>query len=216
MRLQGAWRHVRAAALSASLAAVADSCLAAQEVIDRVLAVAAGNLIMLSDVAAARDLGLVAAGAAADPIREILTRLIERALVLAEVDRYAPPEPDAAAVEREAAIVRARFPTAEGFKQALARVGMNEAHLRETLRGDLRIRAYLEQRFAVAMPEDDDLERFYRDHSDRFTKGGQLMPFADVRQEVAQAAIADRRRVLVADWVADLRRRAEVVDLYSK
>src|SRR5688572_16286271 len=72
----------------------------ADEIIDRVLAVAAGNLIMLSDVNAARDLGLIVPGEAADPSREILSRLIDRALVLAEVDRYAPPEPEAAAVDR--------------------------------------------------------------------------------------------------------------------
>ena len=102
-------------------------------------------------------------GEAPDPLREILSRLIDRALVLAEVDRYAPPEPDAAAVDRAVDAVRARFATPEALAAALARVGISETHLRETLRGDLRIRAYLEQRFTVAQPGDEELGRYYRD-----------------------------------------------------
>jgi len=145
------------------------------EVIDRVLAVAAGQMILLSDVTAARDLGLQTADSAADPVRAVLERLIDRELVLAEVDRYAPPEPDAAAVEREVARVRARFAASADFDGALARSGIDEKHLRETLRQDLRAAAYLEQRFASA---------------------------------------GDRRSQLVAEWLAGLRRRADVIDLY--
>src|SRR5262245_61119203 len=63
------------------------------ETIDRVLAVASGQVIMMSDVVAARDLGLQKADAGGDPIRSILQRLIDRELMLTEVDRYGPPEP---------------------------------------------------------------------------------------------------------------------------
>jgi len=145
------------------------------ETIDRVLAVVAGQMILLSDVTAARDLGLQTADSAADPVRAVLERLIDRELVLAEVDRYAPPEPDAAAVEREVARVRARFAASADFDGALARSGIDEKHLRETLRQDLRAAAYLDQRFASA---------------------------------------GDRRPQLVAEWLAGLRRRADVIDLY--
>jgi hypothetical protein len=117
------------------------------EVIDRVLAVAAGQLITLSDVTAARDLGLQTPGNAADPVRGILAKLIDRELMLAEVERYGPPEPPADQVERELASVRARFASAAAFEAALARSGYDEKHLRETVRQELRLRAYLDQRF---------------------------------------------------------------------
>ena len=93
---------------------------------------------------------------------------------------------------------------------------MNEAHLRELLRGDLRIRAYLNQRFTVEAQTDEDIGRFYANHPELFTRNGRLMPISDVREDVLQAVLADRQRVLVEDWVADLRRRADVIDLYSK
>src|SRR4051812_17830066 len=119
------------------------------ETIDRVLAVAAGQVITLSDVTAAIDFGLQTPGDAVDPVRAVLTKLIDRELVLAEVDRYAPPEPTAEAVDREIARVRQRFPAGAAFDAALARSGIDEQHLRETLRQDLRMRAYLDQRFSA-------------------------------------------------------------------
>lgn len=139
-----AWR------LPALMALVLTSALARAEVIDRVLAVVGGQLITLTDVKAARDLGLQSAGNAPDPVRAILSKLIERELVLAEVERYVPPEPSADAVDREVAKVRARFDSPQAFEAALARSGIDVKHLRETLRQDLRIQAYEDRRFAAA------------------------------------------------------------------
>ena len=146
------------------------------EVIDRVLAVAAGRIILLSDVAAARELGLEPGANGADPVRAMLNRLIDRELMLAEVERYAPPEPPPDAIERELAAVRARFASADDFQRALARSGVDEKHVRENLRQTLRMRAYLDQRFSLSDP---------------------------------------RRQALIDEWLAGLRRRGNVVDLYN-
>ncbi len=154
---------------------LAISAIARAEVLDRVLAVVAGRLIMLSDVTVARDLRLVPPPTGGDPVRDALAKLIDRELVLAEVDRYAPPEPAAEAVDREVQRVRARFASQAELDDALARSGSDEKHLRETLRQDLRIRAYLDQRFAGA---------------------------------------SDRRPTVVEEWMAGLRRRGDVIDLY--
>jgi len=113
-------RNILHLAFCIALAAVTVSVHAA-ETIDRVLAVAAGELIMLSDVTAARDLGLVPAPAATgDPIASVLARLVDRALILAEVDRYAPPEPGADAVDREVQTVRSRFATPAATRRSAA------------------------------------------------------------------------------------------------
>ena len=122
------------------------------ETIDRIVAVVAGQVIMLSDVTAARELGLQSADGASDPVRAVLSKLIDRELMIVEVDRYAPPEPDAASIDRQLATVRARFASAADLQAVLARAGIDEKHLRETLRQDLRIAAYLDQRFAAADP----------------------------------------------------------------
>ena len=133
-----------------ALACILSARAVCAETIDRVLAVVGGQVITLSDVVAATDLGLQSPDAAADPVRAVLTKLIDRELVLAEVDRYAPAEPTAEAVDAEVQRVRQRFPSAEAFNAALARSGIDEQHLRETLRQDLRMRAYLDQRFSAS------------------------------------------------------------------
>jgi peptidyl-prolyl cis-trans isomerase SurA len=181
------------------------------EVIDRMLAVVAGDVVLQSDVRAAREFGLVSFdSSAADADREVLARLIDRALVLAEVDRFAPPEPDAASVDMQVAAVRARFPTDQAYSATLARVGIEERHLRERVRQDLRMAAYLDQRFTTAPPSEDELTGYYRERAASFTRGGVLVPFETVRQEIVQAVIAETRRVVVDEWLAGLRRRADI------
>jgi hypothetical protein len=128
--------------------------LRADEVIDRVLAVAGGEVITLSDVRAARELGRVDAGDAADPVAAVLGELVDRALVLAEVDRFAPPEPSNVAIDAAFTSVVARFPSAATFDAALTRLGIDRPYVRELLREDLRIRAYLNQRFTAETAED--------------------------------------------------------------
>ncbi len=160
--------------LTFSFLILSGSSVVGGEVIDRVLAVVGGSLITLSDVNAASELGLVAPGGGSDPVRDVLSRLIDRELQLAEVDRYAPPEPSAAAIDRELQAVMSRFSSPELFAAALVRAGIDLASLRETLRQDLRIRAYLEQRFSAG---------------------------------------TDRRQQAIDDWIAGLRRRADIIDL---
>ncbi len=185
----------------------------AQEVIDRMLAVVAGDLIMMSDVSAALEFGLVPVTAGPDTERLILSQLIDRSLMLAEVERYAPPEPTADQLERELERARSRFSSREGFEGALRRYGIEEAHLRQTLRATLRLRAYLEQRFASFAPTDEDIAAYYERHAERFARGGQVVALAQVRDDVIQALTIDRRQAMVDDWIAGLRRRAVVLDL---
>jgi len=152
--------------------------VARAETIDRVLAVAGGQVIMLSDVTAALDLGLVSTDGAADRVGAALAKLISRGLVLVEANRYAPPEPTDEAVDREMASVRARFPSAATFDATLLRSGLTEVQLRAKLRENLRIRAYVTQRFTGAEDE-------------------------------------ARRQMLIDEWVAGLRQRADILDLYT-
>ena len=183
------------------------------EIIDRVLAVVGGVVITQSDVTAASELGLLTADTITDPAETVIARLIERQLILAEVDRYAPPEPTADAVDREVGIVRERFPSEGAYEAALARSGLDENHVRQTLRDELRIRAYLEQRFRVPPPTDEEVNRYYREHLDSFTRGGNVVPLDEARVEIVRTLTAARRSMLVRDWVNGLRRRAAIIDL---
>lgn len=184
------------------------------EVIDRMMAVVAGDLIMMSDVTAAVEFGLVPQAPAADVTRTVLSQLIDRSLMLAEVERYAPPEPSRAAVDREYQAVVDRFSSSDAFHSALTRYGIDESALRATLRANLRLRAYLEQRFTTVPPSDEEIAEYYRTHQERFLLGGRVQPLDTVRADVVQALGLDRRQSMVDEWLGGLRRRAAITDVY--
>ena len=192
------------------LARLALQPLAADEVIDRVVAVVEGDLIMQSDVNAVRTLGLswTSSGAASD---DVVSQLIDRALVLSEIERYSPPEPTPAAIDVRVRAVRERFSSPETFGQALARVGFSEQRLRQTLRQDLRIDAYLQQRFTTPMPTDDELNAYYQTHREEFADGGRQLTVVEARDRIDHAVRQARHASLVAEWVAGLRRRASIM-----
>ena len=108
MRSSSVWaRRFRRLRLFVPLAlAVVWAAAVGADVIDRVLATVEGRVITLSDVRIVKTLGLVAVPAGVDADKAILSALIDRLLVLEEVERYAPPEPDGAAVEERVAAVR--------------------------------------------------------------------------------------------------------------
>ena len=186
------------------------------EVIDRVLAVVDRELITLSDVAAAVRLGLVAASPdGTDVVRSALDALIARRLELREANRYQPPEPPASEIEARFEAVRARFPAAAALEATLRETGLSEEQLRLRLRDDLRIEAYLNQRFGAArQPSDQEIADYYRLHAAEFTTPAGQRPFAEVREQIRSQLAAAQRATLVAAWLDGLRRRTEIADLY--
>ena len=148
---------------------------AGAEVIDRVMAVVDGQPITLSDVDAALTFQLVTPPAQADRLAGALDRLIDRALMLTEVERYHPAPPPADQVEARVAEIEQRAGSPAAFDRQLAAVGLSRDQLRRWVRDDLLIRAYLDERFGVSTPG---------------------------------------RAGLVRDWIASLRRRAEITTPY--
>lgn len=197
------------------VASVGQASLRAQagELIERTLAIVAGQVVTLADVRGAVVLGLVDTPAATDVVVTVAAQLIDRLLVLREVQRYAPPEPPDAAVEQRMELARQRFPTPEGFRRALDEGAFSEARLRAWVRDDLRIAAYLDQRFGGAGPlSDEDVSAYYTQHRDEFDQAGTSLDAASplIRARLA----AERQRELITDWIADLRRRTAIVELW--
>jgi hypothetical protein len=120
------------------------------EVIDRIVAIVSGQPITLSDVTAAQQFHLIdVPPGTPDPIAFIVDRLVERTLVLADVERFQPPEPDPIEMTiRIDALERPAGSTA-AFDKLLAVTGMTRDQLRRYLRDDLRITTYLNQRFGA-------------------------------------------------------------------
>lgn len=196
---------------ASAILAVCLAGVASGEIIDRVMAIVDSHLITLSDVRRAMALHLVDRDGTMASEDAALERLVDRVLVLEEVDRYAPPEPERAQIDTDVRDVERRLGSGN-LTSTLSDVGASEEWLRQWVRDDLRIRAYIDQRFAgAAEPSDEELENYFRQHPNEFTRNGQDMTEASARQLARTRVMATRRQVLVNDWLTGLRRRADIV-----
>lgn len=179
------------------------------ELLDRTLAIVGGAVVMQSDETFARTLGLLETGV--EPAApEVATRLVDRWLMLHEVARFAPAEPAPAAVTARLDEVRQRLGTAAALDAALARSGRTLEDVESWVRDDLRIAAYLDQRFASAgAPAEADIAAWIATHADELSRAG--ASGADATRVARERLLQARRADLIADWLADLRRRVDVV-----
>jgi hypothetical protein len=185
------------------------------QVIDRILATVGGTLILQSDAVAMLRLGTIQVPEGRDPLQWAMDRLIERRLMLIEVDRYGPPEPDRAEIDRRLQALDERIGSADRLDTILRETGLTVEQLRLHIRDELRIQSYIQQRFgATFQPTEDDIVAYYRNNPNQFTRDGKLLPFGQVRDEARAAVLALRRDAAVREWLADLRRRTDVEVLY--
>jgi hypothetical protein len=180
-------------------------------VLDRTLALVAGQPITLSDARAAIVLGLVDVNAAApDQIPEVTRQLVDRELILREVQRYAPASPGESAIDARLDEIRKRFADGNAFARALDANGFTDVRLRAWVRDDLRSQAYIAQRFvAASLPTDGEVAQAYTRSRAEFDRQG--LTFEQAASIVRDRLVAERRRELIADWLSDLRRRTDVV-----
>lgn len=196
---------------------VASTLITSQELLDRVLARANGEPITLSDTHAALELGIVERPEGVDPILSALRQLIERRLVLAEVARFAPPEPDPVMLNGQMNALKGRVGGADRLAALEKNTGVDETRIREIARDNLRIQAYLNQRFGSSVQAtDEDAALYYRMHLDEFRVNGELTPYEAAEPAARQKAAAERRRAVIFQWMRELRQRADVVEMYRK
>lgn len=180
------------------------------ELLERTLAIVGAQVITLGDARAALRLGLIEADRAADPA-SVTQLLVDRELVLREVQRYAPPAPSEGAVEARMEEIRKRVPPVE-WSRLFDETGFTDVRLRAWVRDDLRTVAYLAQRFASAgTPTDAEIGALFAQQRAEFERAGTT--FEQAAPGLREGLVASRRRELIADWVSDLRRRTEIVVL---
>jgi len=201
---------VVALALAASVAGARGA-----ELIDRVIAVVSGSVITLSDARAAILLGLVDTSDARDPVAVAMQWLVDRQLVLDEVNRYEPADTNLASVEPVFAEILKRFAGGKGASAALASVGLDEVGAKRFVRDTLRVQQYLRVRFESIMPgTEEELRRHFLADRSRFVRDGRQLTFEEARDQVQEQLQQGRRVQAIDTWLARLRRRADVNELY--
>ena len=179
----------------------------AQQLLDKVVARIGSEAITQTDVQAAVALGLVDAKSTDDA--DALRQVVARQLMLNEVTRFPPPEPEAAAIDQQVAVMKMR---AGRLEELLRTTGLDEARLRALARDTLRIQGYLAQRFGTSTQvSDDEVRKYYDEHRDQFTRNGMPITFEDAEADARQRVSAERLRTTLAQWLRDLQARSEVV-----
>lgn len=178
--------------------------------VDRVLAVVARQVIMLSDVRAFLELGLVDPPASADPVPETLTALIERQLVVNEISANVIEEPSTQEVEGQMAVVAERLGGLGALRAVLPSVGFTAEDLKQLLREDLRVERYLARRFPGArQPTEEELAAWMQEHADELRDAGALS-LEEARDEARRQLTRALRQESIDAWVSTLVDRADV------
>ena len=129
--------------------ASSDYVVAQTATLDRILAIVNGQVISHSDVRTFIDLRLVEIPAGPVQEVEVLNFLIERRVVLDEVNRFVITEPISVAVDRRLDLLLSRLPDGFELNVVLGRVGLTVADLRQLLADEIRREVYLVDRFGV-------------------------------------------------------------------
>jgi hypothetical protein len=188
----------------------------ARDLLDRVLAVVSGTIITLSDVRAAIELGFIDTRDARDPVGVGVTRLIERRLVLDEALRYETPDPDMVSVEAMLLWARQRYASEAEWESAKRRLGLTDDGIRTMAADILLVELFVERRFeAQPLPSEPDVQAYFDRHRAAFVRDGRPMTFAEARADVEARIRQERRTQAANEWVARLRRRADVSELYT-
>ncbi len=170
----------------------------AASTIDALLATVGSHVIMLSDVRLATALQVFDVTAPG----LVLQRLIDRSLMLAEVERFQPPEPVPARIDDGMNVLRARLGTV-AWTSALRNAGVDEAYVRAMVRDNLRLEAYLLQRFGtLAEPSEEEVSAAVA------APPGPGSP--NTRAGAQEQLRSSRYAALVSQWLAELRTRNDV------
>ena len=128
----------------------------AQQLLDRVVARVGMAAITQTDVDAAVAFGVVDP-TAGDPVK----LMIDRRLMLAEVNRFPPPEPDFRAIQ--ALMVNMKARAGSDVNAVMKRTGVDDNRLSELARETLRIQSYVQQRFGNSPRSEEQRTRWLND-----------------------------------------------------
>jgi hypothetical protein len=176
--------------------------------LDRVVARVGTESVFETDVKAALGLGLVEPINSLDPDSAALEQLIDRQLMLTEILRGVPPEPEAAAIDEE--VQRMRNYAAGTLKSVMDANGIDDAFLKRAARDTLRIEIYLNTRFPELPVSDSEAQQYYNNNQSAFRRNGVLMTFDQAIGAARDQASRDRRDGRIRQWLEGLRRRTAI------
>jgi len=198
--------------LLAALLAIPRGSLAAQEVVDRIVARVENDVILLSDVRAlARYQQFLDGKPETDD--QILDRLIDQWIVRTEAEASHSPHPSEADIDRGLSRVRDSFRSDEEYQARMKQAGLSEQDVRAMVASQLYLSNYLDSRFRAAVHIDPkEVEGFYQTAVvPRAKARGQEPPSLDAARDSIQEALVQNGINQQADqWLKESRLRLHI------
>jgi peptidyl-prolyl cis-trans isomerase SurA len=203
----------------AFVALLAAATPARAQTIDRIAAVVENQVITLTEVeqlATIRVLNPRADESDTAYRRRILDALISQSLRYRDVERFGAEDVSRDAIESRIARIVARHPSEAAFMETLANTELTIDELRALIKRQLRVEAYIDERYApLVFVSLEEIENYYNKSwlPQRADRGLPAVPLAEAREEIRALLKAERVRVETDQWTAQLRARANV-DVY--
>jgi hypothetical protein len=194
------------------LAAGSTRCLAAQEIVDRIVARVENDIILLSDVRALSRYQQLLDGTS-ETDGQILDRLIDQWIVRTEANVSRFPPPTGSEIDRGMERIQKSLGSAEEYASRKKLYGLKDQDIRAMVVMQLYLSNYLDSRFRPAVRlEPQAIEDFYRNSVvPRAKARGQAPPSLDAAREFIEEALMQNGINGQADqWLKESRTRLHI------
>jgi hypothetical protein len=194
------------------LAAGSTRCLAAQEIVDRIVARVENDIILLSDVRALSRYQQLLDGTS-ETDGQILDRLIDQWIVRTEATVSRFPPPTGSEIDRGMERIQKSLGSAEEYESRKKLYGLKDQDIRAMVVMQLYLSNYLDSRFRPAVRvEPQAIEDFYRNSVvPRAKARGQAPPSLDAAREFIEEALMQNGINGQADqWLKESRTRLHI------
>jgi hypothetical protein len=201
-----------------ALLLVATPWLAAQQLLDRMVARVENDIILLSDV---RELSRYQqfVDGKAESDKEILDRLIDQWIVRNEAKAALFPQPSEEDVDRSLRRLKRSFSSPEAFEERKKQSGLTDEDILHMLKSQLYLSNYLDTRFRPSIQIDEPaIEDYYKTRVvPRAESRGQTPPTIEAAHDFIQEALVQRAINVQADkWLKESRIRVRVDNLLGE
>jgi parvulin-like peptidyl-prolyl isomerase len=186
--------------------------MAAQEIVDRIVARVENDIILLSDIRALSRYQQFLDGKS-ETDTQILERLIDQWIVRTEAGVSRFPQPSDADIDRELERVQKSFASKEEFEARRKQIGLSAAEIREMVAAQLYLSNYLDSRFRPGVQIDPKtIDDFYEKSVVPRAKAlGQEPPPLDTARDFIQEALVQRGINDQADqWLIESKARLHI------
>ena len=186
--------------------------LAAQEVVDRIVARVENDIILLSDVRALSRYQQFLDGKS-ESDDQVLDRLIDQRIVRTEADASHSPRPSEADIDHAVNRVRNSFASGQEYEERKKQAGLTDQDVRAMAASQLYLSNYLDSRFRSSVQIDPKaVEDFYQTAIvPRAKARGQEPPTLDTARDSIQEALIEKGINQQADqWLKESRQRLHI------